>query len=237
MIKVENVSYSVKNKNILSEVHLALAKGSFTALIGPNGAGKSTLLKIILNIISHYSGEIYIENERNITWLSKNLIGYLPQHELYDAQFPISARELVLMGITGKKGILKHFNKEDKEKADYYLNATGVFGKSSQQIGLLSGGELQRVLLARALITESEYLLLDEPEASIDYEGISSFFELLASLHENVKKTILISTHEVQLLPNYCDDIYYVNRKIRAFSKEELSQNYQFKIENSRDKQ
>jgi zinc transport system ATP-binding protein len=221
MIEVSNLNFRKKNKYILENIQLQIPKGEFVAIIGPNGAGKSSLLKIILDLITDYEGEIKIEGISNKVWLKQNMIGYLPQHEEFDPNFPARAIDIVLMGLAGMRGVFHSFSKQDHVKAEKAMEQVGVLQVKKNYIGTLSGGEFQRVLLARALVTGSDYLFLDEPEASVDQDGVVGFFDLLADLHKQ-GKTIITVSHDLNVLTNYCDFLICLNRTLHCHTKTEL---------------
>jgi zinc transport system ATP-binding protein len=221
MIEVSNLQFRKKNKYILENIDLQIPKGEFVAIIGPNGAGKSSLLKIILNLITDYEGEVKIEGISNKLWLKRNMIGYLPQREEFDPNFPARALDIVLMGLAGMRGAFRPFNKEDHLKAEKALDEVSVLYAKKNYIGTLSGGEFQRVLLARALVTGSDYLFLDEPEASVDQDGVVGFFDLLRDLHKQ-GKTIITVSHDLNVLTNYCDFLICLNRTLHCHTKTEL---------------
>lgn len=221
MIDIKNLNYSIKNKTVLKDVNLRIADGEFAAILGPNGAGKTTLLRIILGLIKNYHGAIKIDGVPNDKWLKKNIIGYLPQAESFDIDFPATSRDITLMGYAGIKGLFSYFNQDDKNKADYYLRKVGLTGKEDQYIGSLSGGEFQRVLLSRALIAESNYIFLDEPEASLDQEGVNGFFTLLKELN-NEGKTILVVSHDINILSKYCNFLICLNKTLHFHDQVEL---------------
>jgi len=221
MIEIKNLNYSINGKSILKDINLTIGDGEFAAILGPNGAGKSTLVKIILGLIRDYEGSVIIDGKPNRMWLKKNIIGYLPQGETYDADFPATAREITLMGYAGIKGLFTYFNSQDKKKADNYLQQVGMAGKEDQFIGSLSRGEFQRVLLARALIGDSRHLFLDEPEANLDQDGVVSFFKLLKEIN-NRGKTIIVISHDINTLTKYCSFLICLNRTLHFHDKTDL---------------
>ncbi|HOD17025.1 MAG TPA: metal ABC transporter ATP-binding protein [Candidatus Cloacimonadota bacterium] len=221
MIEFQKVNYTVHGKSILENIDLTIEPNEFVAVIGPNGAGKSTLVKILLNLITDYSGIVLIEEQKNTDWLRHNRIGYLPQKEDFDVNFPASALELVLMGLAAERGLGKRFHKQDYLAAEKALDQVGAMHLKKETIGNLSGGELQRVLLARALVTGSKYLILDEPEAGIDKPGTVSFFDLLADLHKQ-GKTIITISHDLNMLTKYCTFLVCLNRTLHCHTATEL---------------
>ena len=221
MIELRQVNYLINGTEILKDIHLTIQKGEMAAIIGPNGAGKSTLIRIILGMIRGFTGEILIEGKPQKEWLRYNYLGYLPQHEHFDRSFPASARELVLMGIAGSKGLFRGFTKSDKDLADHFLEKVGLPGFAKKQIGNLSGGELQRVYLARALISGTDYLFLDEPEAGVDKNGVSLFYKILNELRKE-GKTILIVSHDLTVTAKSCTMIICLNKTLHCHSRPEL---------------
>jgi zinc transport system ATP-binding protein len=198
-----------------------ISPDEFVAIIGPNGAGKSTLIKILLNIISDYEGQVLIEGKKNVDWLKINRIGYLPQREDFDRQFPATVSELALLGIASSRGMFHAFSKQDYSAAYGLLENVGIIHLKNEPIGNLSGGEWQRLLLARALLTGSRYIILDEPEAGIDKPGVVSFFDLLADLHKQGKNIITIS-HDLHMLNKYCTFLVCLNRTLHCHTETEL---------------
>jgi zinc transport system ATP-binding protein len=221
MIEFKNVNFSVDNKQILENIDLTITPNEFVAIIGPNGAGKSTLIKILLNLIPNYTGQVLIEGKLNTDWLKTSRIGYLPQKEEYDTKFPGTVMDIALMGIAANNGLFNRFNKQDKLLAQETLDKVGILAFQNAQIGSLSGGEWQRLLLARALLTGSQYLILDEPEASIDKTGVISFFDLLAELHKQ-GKTIITISHDLHMLNKYCTFLVCLNRTLHCHTQTEM---------------
>ncbi len=221
MIQVKNLTYKINNKIILDNINLTLEENEFAAIIGPNGAGKSTLIKIILNIIKDYEGEILIDGVNNKEWLKNNIIGYLPQYEQFNRDFPAKAIDIVLMGIAGKKGLFKHFSKDDIKRAKKIMKQVNVLHLRNHLIGSLSGGELQRVFIARALISDSQYLILDEPEAGVDSSKIHGFYDIITDLNKQ-GKTILLISHDIGMVSHYSRFMICINKKLHCHTQTEL---------------
>ncbi len=221
MIQIKDLQYKINGKIILEDIFLELAEGEFAAIIGPNGAGKSTLIKLILGLLELKEGSILIDGVEHYNWLKNNTIGYLPQYEEFDNAFPATALDIVLMGLASQLPLGLYFNKSQKQKAMTALAQTGVAHLAKTLIGKLSGGELQRVFLARALITESKYLILDEPEASLDRPSVESFFALLKELN-NAGKTIITISHDLTTLSKYCSFLVCLNRRLHCHNQTEL---------------
>lgn len=221
MIKFNNVNYNIEGKAILINIDFTINDGEFVAIIGPNGAGKSTLIKLLLGLIDDFEGSIEIDGIDHLKWLRQNSIGYLPQKEIFDRHFPATALDITLMGLAGKLSFGKRFSRQDIDKAMKSLEVCGALHLHKSLIGSLSGGEFQRVLLARALVTDSPYIVLDEPEASIDRPGVISFFEILKTIHA-AGKTIITISHDLHTLSSYCTFLVCLNKTLHCHNQMDL---------------
>ncbi len=221
MIEIAGLNHQINSLPILEEINLRLEDGEFVAIIGPNGAGKSTLIKLILGLLPVQSGSISIDGLPHLDWLRQHPIGYLPQREEYDRRFPATALDIVLMGLAGEVGLGVRFKTSHRKRALAAMETTRTGGLARKMIGALSGGELQRVLLARALVSDSKYLFLDEPEASVDQPGVQNFFELLRQLHKQ-GKTIITISHDLHTLTDYCTFLVCLNRRLHCHNQTEM---------------
>lgn len=221
MIEFKAINFRVGSKLILEDINLMIGDGEFVAVIGPNGAGKSTLIKILLGLREASSGAVFLDGIPHHAWLKQNSIGYLPQREEYDPSFPASALDLVLLGLVAQLRFGQRFSKPHKQQALDAMEQTGTSHLARQSIGTLSGGEFQRVLLARAIACKSKYLILDEPEASLDRAGVQSFFALLKQLNEQGRTVITIS-HDLHTLTDYCSFLVCLNQRLHCHTKTEL---------------
>lgn len=221
MIEIKDVNHQIAGKPILENISLDIPDGAFAAIIGPNGAGKSTLVKLVMGLIPLQEGTVRIDGLPQQEWLKHHNFGYLPQREEYDRSFPATALDIVLMGIAGTLPFGKRCGKEHKVKAREVMHHTGIEDKAQHFIGTLSGGEFQRVMLARAMLSDSRYLILDEPEAGIDRPGVKSFFVLLKQLNEQ-GKTIITISHDLHTLTDYCSFLICLNRTLHCHNDMEL---------------
>ena len=232
VIDLKDVWFYYGRLPVLEKINFSVKKHDFVGIIGPNGGGKTTLLKIILGIIRPQKGEVKIFGRSPHEGRKK--IGYVPQVAKFDREFPISVREVVLMGRLSKKRTGSRYDEEDRKKAENALKSVDMLEYSSRQINELSGGQLQRVLVARALAAEPELLLLDEPMSSIDPEMQKSFYEMLNRLKR--KMAILLVTHDVTAASVYIDKIACLNRKLFYHGKtkegiKHLEETYQCPVE------
>lgn len=203
--------------HVLKDCNATIEGPTITGIIGPNGAGKSTLLKAILGLIQS-SGEILIDGEPAKKVLQK--IAYVEQKSQIDFTFPITIRECVALGRTVKKKPLQRLTKEDWEKVDEAIEEVGLTDLASRQIGALSGGQFQRVLLARCMVQEAQYIFLDEPFVGIDMLSEKVIMTILRKWKEE-GKTILMVNHDLSKVKEYFDQVILVKHAIVASGKTE----------------
>ncbi len=208
IITLENVSFRYNTQAILENVSLQVEEHDFLGILGPNGGGKTTLLKLILGLVKPYSGTITLFGGEPIA--NRHRVGYVPQLFNFDFEFPITVREVVLMGIIGKRRFRRGYNKAEIEISNKVLNKVGMNSSAETLIGDLSGGQRQRIFIARALATEPQLLLLDEPVANIDQQWQHSIYELLNELNKEI--AIVVVTHDVGIVATYIDKIACLNR-------------------------
>lgn len=218
VVALEDVWVRYGDNTVLQEVTLKVGEKDFLGVIGPNGGGKTTLLKVIMGLVQPIRGIARVFGEE--TGRSWQRIGYVPQQIMLDRNFPISVRDTVLMGRLGQKTIFKGYGKDDIAAAKEALMAMEMWDYSSRQIGKLSGGQLQRVLIARALASRPDLLLLDEPTTGI-IVGQESIYTILNRLKSMI--TIIIVSHDVGALAVNVDKIACVGKKLYYHDSKELS--------------
>ena len=218
MITIKNVGVSyAMQPHVLKDCNATIEGPTITGIIGPNGAGKSTLLKAILGLIQS-SGEILIDGEPAKKVLQK--IAYVEQKSQIDFTFPITIRECVALGRTVKKKPLQRLTKEDWGKVDAAIEEVGLTDLASRQIGALSGGQFQRVLLARCMVQEAQYIFLDEPFVGIDMLSEKVIMTIIRKWKEE-GKTILMVNHDLSKVKEYFDQVILVKHAIVASGKTE----------------
>ncbi|MGK0466069.1 metal ABC transporter ATP-binding protein [Clostridium sp.] len=218
-VEIQKVSMDYENLNALKDVDLTIKDKEFVAILGPNGGGKSTLLKVILGLIKPTSGQVkvYGENPHN----KRNSIGYVPQFSSFEKTFPINVIDVVLMGrLKFGMNFLRKYSKEDMEYAENIMNMLEIYELRNRQIGQLSGGQMQKVLIARALCTEPKLLLLDEPTDSLDVQSKISIYSLLKDINNDM--TIIVVTHDTSFVFSYIDKIACLNQKLFYHGEPEL---------------
>ncbi len=219
LLEIKNVSVSYNGVSILEDINLKVENGDFLGIIGPNGGGKTTLLKVMLGLVEPDRGEVLVFGKSPRE--ARHRMGYVPQHALFDSDFPIAVWDVVLMGRYGKAGLFKRYDEEDRRVARNALEKVGMFEHRDNQIGQLSGGELQRVFIARALVTEPQLLLLDEPTASVDPSMQAEFYEILEGLKQQMG--IVMVSHDIGAVSIYVDKIACLNRQLYYHGTKEIS--------------
>lgn len=210
-LKVENLAVAYDKKKVLQNVNISVPTGHLTAIIGPNGAGKSTLLKAILNQLPNKVGRVEILGK---VFSPKSLIvGYVPQRNAVDWEFPTTAIDIVLMGRYGHRGLFKRVTNEDKKQALAALTSVGMQDFAERSIGQLSGGQQQRVFLARALAQNAEVYFLDEPFAGVDAATEKTIIDILKRLKAE-GKSIFVVHHDLQTVKDYFDYTILLNKTI-----------------------
>jgi len=195
---------------ILEGINLSIEQNDFLGIIGPNGGGKTTLLKVILGLITPSHGSVLVLGKTPQS--SRGSIGYVPQHNLFDRNFPISVWDVALMGRYSRAGLFRRYSSDDRTAALNALQTVGMLDHKDHQMGKLSGGEQQRVLIARALVSEPKLLLLDEPTASVDSTMQTEFYELLDRLKHRM--AIVLVSHDISAVSVYVDKIACLNRQL-----------------------
>ncbi|HXB37614.1 MAG TPA: metal ABC transporter ATP-binding protein, partial [Acidimicrobiales bacterium] len=209
LLRVEDVEATLGGRRVLAGVSFEVRAGEFTGLIGSNGAGKTTLLRVILGLQRTQSGSVLIEAD-GTSGRRRNTIGYVPQKTLLDADVPMRARDLIALGIDGNRLGIPLPSRQRRTAVDEMLHAVSAEHFADSRVGTLSGGELQRVLIAHALISRPRLLLLDEPLANLDPASAHDIVFLLHTLVAEHGVAILLSAHEMNPLIPVMDRIVYL---------------------------
>lgn len=221
MIEVRGVSFRIGATAVLEDVSFVLADGDFTAILGPNGAGKSTLLRILLGQIPEAAGHVLYDGVPARDWLREHHVGYLPQREVVPRMFPGTAADIVRLGLLACRGAFSRLPADSARRVRQALEMTGAAHLERRAIDALSGGELQRVLLARAIVGGSRYLFLDEPEAGVDSQQIIEFYSLLSRLNSE-GRTILLVSHDINVILKTVSSVLCLNRTLHCHTAAEL---------------
>lgn len=220
VIEIKDLTVYYQRVCALSNVNLSVKNKEYLGIIGPNGGGKTTLLKALLGLVPPYSGKIEIFGKPPNK--SQGTMGYVPQFTRFHRDFPIDVEETVLMGrLSGKTPIFHKYSKEDVDIAHSMMNKLELYPLRNRQIGQLSGGQLQRALIARALTMEPKILILDEPTASLDTESKSHIYSILDKL--NSEMTIIMVTHDMNAVSSNVKTLACLNQELYYHGHSELS--------------
>lgn len=219
IITLRNVGVNYEQSIALEDVNLDIFEDDFIGIIGPNGGGKTSLVKAIMGVVPH-SGEI--EFAPALQRKSHLKIGYMPQVSQFDTRFPISIEEVVLSGLQSEKGFFGRYTHADRQRATELLKQMGIDQIASRPIGEVSGGQLQRALLCRAIIAEPKLLILDEPTNFVDNNFEREFYALVKQLHERM--AVMIVSHDVGTITSLVNAIICVNRHVHRHDSNILTE-------------
>lgn len=207
VIHAENLSFSYGNETVIKSVSFTMKKGEYVGLIGQNGSGKSTLIKLLLGLLKVDSGSVSLFETPIREFRQWEKIGYIPQRSgIFDQTFPATVEEIVAMGLVHTD------TPNDKTMIDHALEVVGMKDFKTRQLRELSGGQQQRVLIARALAGKPELILLDEPVVGVDTQAQRSFYELLQSLNKKMGISILLISHDLDVVAHEADYLIMLNQ-------------------------
>lgn len=221
-IELTNLHFSYTDTPVLQSVTFSLRLGEFIAIIGPNGGGKTTLFKLLMGFLTPQIGSIWIYGKSPKE--ARLSIGYLPQMHHFDRAFPITVRELILMGALSKMSWKQTFPVEICQRADELMERLQLRSHQHKAFATLSGGLIQRALLARALLSDPPLLLLDEPTANIDPPSSALIVNLLEERRQ--QQTILFITHDLKTVLERVDKVYCVEKNISCFQPKEVCEHF-----------
>ena len=210
LIDIRHLTVGYDENIILTDVSLTIHNNDFIGVIGPNGGGKTTLLKAILGLLKPLQGEVVFHD--CMTEGNHHRIGYLPQINNIDRKFPISVSEVVNSGLMSRKRIIKSYDPKDLAFAGELMEQMGIYEIRNKAIGELSGGQIQRALLCRALVNQPKLLVLDEPNTYVDNRFEKELYEKLRKLNETI--AILLVSHDLGTISTYVKSIACVNHSL-----------------------
>jgi zinc transport system ATP-binding protein len=212
IIEISNLDFAYGQRLVLKHISLTVARGTTVGLIGPNGGGKTTLIKLLLGLLKPTRGTITVAGlPAAIAVRRGDVLGYLPQNPRTPPGFPINVGQFVRLGLTGKIGILGKESADDLKHVQWLLGKVGIQELAEVPIGSLSGGELQRAYIARALAARPHVLLLDEPTTGIDRVGQDQFIEFLGDLRQSLSLTVILVSHDLRTVAAACDRLACLN--------------------------
>ncbi len=218
IIRFTHATFGFPGVTALEDISLEIADGEFVGVIGPNGSGKTTLCRAVLGLLPPRSGHLQIFDCacQELRCHHRARIGYLPQKGVLDRNFPITVLEAVMMGRYGALGLFTRPGKQDREIALRALEQVGMQDHRDSALGHLSGGQQQRVLIARALAQQPQVLLLDEPTTGIDITTQHAVLDLIRHLHRDLKLTVLLITHDINMIRSYVDRLVLLKTRLYA---------------------
>ncbi len=213
LVEINGLSCGYEKQRVLEGVNLRIMQGDFVGLLGPSGSGKTTLLRAMLGAVDVFEGEVLVDGIRASE--GRPRIGYVPQLETIDWNFPVTVREVVMMGRTNENRFFPWFRREEKMLADQMMERLGILQLAGRHIRELSGGQQQRAFLARALVSSPSLLLLDEPTSGVDVKTRDDVMHLLHDLnHQGV--TIVITTHEINAVAVHLPRLVCLSGRVLA---------------------
>lgn len=220
VIEINNVSFSYTREPVVKDISLSISREEFLGIVGPNAGGKSTLIKLILGLLKPDSGTITVLDTSPEEACSR--IGYVPQYPTFSRRdFPINVRETVLMGRLGITNWYGSYSRDDNSIANEAMTAVEILDIAERPIGSLSGGQLQRVLIGRALACKPEILILDEPTANIDMRVEEDIFGLLKQYNDQM--TIIVVSHDIGFISGYVNRVACINQTLVCHTTDEIS--------------
>lgn len=232
IVEVVDLAARYDDKLVLHDVNVSICDRDYLGVIGPNGGGKTTFVKCLLGLKNDYSGRVIYYHDG--VQVDKIRIGYLPQYTSIDKSFPISVREVVLSGLNRQKLMFGGYSAEQKEKAEKVISEMGLSGFSNHPIGELSGGQVQRALLGRAIVSDPELLILDEPSTYVDKYYEAKLYELLNEINRNC--AIILVSHDIGTVLQNVKSIACINETLdchpdTGISEEWLMRNFNCPID------
>jgi zinc transport system ATP-binding protein len=213
VLKMERIHFSYSRHPVLKGVNLTLRSGEFLAVAGPNGSGKSTLVKLAFGSIQPDSGSIFLFGKPVSRFKEWSRIGYVSQKaNSFNLDFPATVREVVASGLYGKLGLLRRMKRQHWLRVEEAIHQVGLSALAGQRIGRLSGGQQQRTFIARALVSDPDLMILDEPTVGVDSRSAQDFHRLLGRLHREKGLSLLLITHDLQAVTDVVDRVVWLDR-------------------------
>jgi zinc transport system ATP-binding protein len=221
VIELKDISFQYDLKApVLENINLTLERGTFLGLVGPNGSGKSTLIKLILGLVPVQQGEVKLFGQAVQSFTQWRRIGYVSQKaNSFNTAFPATVFEVVSTGLYGKMGLFRWIGKKERSQILRAIEMVGLSSLAYQSIGHLSGGQQQRTFIARALVSNPELLILDEPTVGVDSDSIEKFFLLIEHLHQHVGVSIILVSHDIGVISTKVDQVACLNKKLHFHGK------------------
>ncbi|MEM5015690.1 metal ABC transporter ATP-binding protein [Metabacillus indicus] len=213
IIDVQSLTFTYERTAVLEDIHFTVREGDFLGLVGPNGSGKTTLLKCMLGLLKPDNGNIKLFGQDIRKFKDWHRIGFVSQKaSSFNTGFPASVYEVVASGLTSKLGLFKKLNHAHHQKVKEAIGAVGLEELTNRNIGELSGGQQQRTFIARALVSDPDLLILDEPTVGVDAQTVQSFYEMLQRLNKGMGITLILVTHDVGTITDKVTHVACLNK-------------------------
>lgn len=219
IIEIDKVSFSYHKEEAVKNASLTIQKGDYAGIVGPNGGGKSTLIKLMLGLLKPESGRIKLFGEDVDKFKDWFKIGYIPQRTYIEINIPLTVAEMVKMGRYGRLGLFKKPQETDEKKVYEALSYVDMLEYRDKQVSNLSGGQEQRVIIARALASEPEVIFLDEPTVGVDVKTQKQFYKLLRKLNKELHLTLILVSHELDVVAHESNKLAYINHTLEYFGE------------------
>ncbi len=212
ILQIDNLDFAYGEQLVLKHVNLHMERGSTLGVIGPNGGGKTTLIRLLIGLLKPTRGRIRVDDAVPAEAVRRgDVIGYLPQNPQVPGNFPINVRQVIRLGLVGKTGMLRSHAREDLDFVESLIERVGIAELAGQPVGKLSGGQLQRVYIARALAARPKLLLLDEPTTGIDRIGQERFLDFIRALKSEMNLSVVFVSHDLRAVSSISDRIACLN--------------------------
>ena len=213
-VEIEKVSFRYGEVSVLEDIDLTVEPGDFLGIIGPNGSGKTTLLRIMLGLLTPTSGQVRLFGHPPASLKQWGRLGYVPQKVAFDPSLPVTVGEVVTSGLVATLGLLRRVRAAERRRVGDVLAQVGMTAYASARVGALSVGQQQRVLIARALVSDPELLILDEPTGGVDPEAQTSFYALLHHLNREREVTLILVSHDIGVVAKEVTRLACLNRRL-----------------------
>jgi len=213
-VELEGVGVSYGEVRVLDGINLTVEPGDFLGIIGPNGSGKTTLLRVILGLLEPQEGSVRLFGQPPSTFREWRRLGYVPQRAALDPSLPVTVQEVVASGLVASLGLLQRIGRVQRTRVTDALARVGMQGHARARIGALSTGQQQRVLIARALVSDPELIILDEPTGGVDPEAQTSFYAMLQHLNREREVTLVLVSHDIGVVAKQVTKLACLNRRL-----------------------
>jgi zinc transport system ATP-binding protein len=213
-VEIEKVSFRYGEVSVLEDIDLTVEPGDFLGIIGPNGSGKTTLLRIMLGLLAPTSGQVRLFGHPPASLKQWGRLGYVPQKATFDPSLPVTVGEVVASGLVATMGLFRRVRAAERRRVGDVLAQVGMTAYAAARVGALSVGQQQRVLIARALVSDPELLILDEPTGGVDPEAQTNFYALLHHLNREREVTLILVSHDIGVVAKEVTRLACLNRRL-----------------------